>query len=251
MAGARTPIRQKKSVQKSLIIIPAYNEAATISNVIQSIRRTLSNFDMIVVDDGSKDDTAEIAKANGIKVIELPYNLGVGGAMRAGFLYAYKQKYLCAVQIDADGQHAATEVEKLIKNLEKCDMVIGSRFSLEDKSYKIESYRKYAMKWLAFLVRAITNKKLTDVTSGFRAYNQTAIELFATHYPKHYLGDTVEAIVVAHKAGIHFCEVGVSMQERSGGQPSQTFLQASWHVVRATLAITISAISGFGLRENQ
>ena len=225
-----------------LVVIPAFNEEKSISNVIREIRVHIPKASILVVDDGSHDATSEVAKSEAVNVVSLPFNVGVGGALRVGFLYAYRNSFSQVLQIDADGQHIASEAKLLLESGQDCDIVIGSRFAASTKNYSASFLRKLAIKWLSFLISKICKTKLTDVTSGFRLSSSSAIELFMKDYPVEYLGDTVESLVIAHKAGLSIREVPVQMSQREFGSPSQNFVKSSWYLLRATLVVALSLI---------
>jgi glycosyltransferase involved in cell wall biosynthesis len=225
-----------------LVVIPAFNEEKSISNVIREIRTHIPNASILVVDDGSHDATSEVAKSESVNVVSLPFNVGVGGALRVGFLYAHRNSFSQVLQIDADGQHKASEAKLLLDSSHDCDIVIGSRFAASSKNYSARFLRKMAINWLSFLISKICKTKLTDVTSGFRLSSSSAIELFMKEYPVEYLGDTVESLVIAHKAGLSIKEVPVQMSQREFGSPSQNFVKSSWYLLRATLVVVLSLI---------
>ena len=225
-----------------LVVIPAFNEEKSISNVIQDVRTHIRNASILVVDDGSQDSTAEIAKSMSVNVVSLPFNVGVGGALRVGFLYAKRNSFSQVLQVDADGQHRASEAKSLLDASTGFDIVIGSRFAESSPNYSASVLRKSAIKWLSFVISKICKTKLTDVTSGFRLSSAKAIELFMKDYPVEYLGDTVESLVIAHKAGLSITEVPVHMSQREFGSPSQNFIKSSWYLLRATLVVVLSLI---------
>ena len=233
-----------------LVVIPAFNEEKSISNVIRDIRTHIPQASILVVDDGSHDATSEVAESESVNVVSLPFNVGVGGALRVGFLYAHRNSFSQVLQIDADGQHKASEAKSLLDSSEGCDIVIGSRFAESTKNYSASFLRKLAIKWLSFLISKICKTKLTDVTSGFRLSSSSAIELFMKEYPVEYLGDTVESLVIAHKAGLSIKEVPVQMSQREFGSPSQNFVKSSWYLLRATLVVILSLIHRSEGREN-
>jgi glycosyltransferase involved in cell wall biosynthesis len=227
---------------KLLIAMPALNEGRSIASVIEDVKRVLPAADVLVIDDGSTDNTVENARNAGAQVVSLPFNVGVGGALRAGFVYASRNGYTHLVQVDADGQHNSEQIEILLEAGKRSDVVIGSRFALGRGGFEVSRTRKLAMRWLAFWLTKICGVKLTDVTSGFRLANKKAIDLFASEYPPEYLGDTVESLVIAHRASLKIEEVPVLMNKRLFGTSSQSTGKALWYVLRATLVIFLAVI---------
>lgn len=227
--------------QSLLIIVPAWNEQATVGTVIDEISRTLPEADVLVVNDGSTDRTTDVARAAGAQVLQLPVNLGVGGAMRAGYKYAFREGYQRTVQLDADGQHDPAEVRTLMATMDELDanVVIGARFAGVG-TYQVRGPRRWSMKVLSVVLSRVCGSRLTDTTSGFKACDREAIRLFSTNYPAEYLGDTVESLVVGARAGLRIRQVGVEMRERAGGQPSHSPVRAAVFLVRAILALFIA-----------
>ena len=225
-----------------LVVIPAFNEANSIGNVIQDIRIHIPSASILVVDDGSSDKTVEVAESANVNVLALPFNVGVGGALRAGFLYAYRNSFTQVLQIDADGQHRAEHAQVLLESADGFDIVIGSRFAESKNNYDASFLRRLAIRLLSAAISKICKTKLTDVTSGFRLSSSFAIELFMKDYPVEYLGDTVESLVIAHKLGLSIKEVPVIMSKREFGSPSQNVLKSSWYLARAFLVIILSLI---------
>jgi glycosyltransferase involved in cell wall biosynthesis len=224
-----------------LVILPAWNEEEALPGVLDELHAALPDADFLVVNDGSTDSTASVARRGSTMVLDLPVNLGVGGAMRAGFKFAFREGYDVAVQVDADGQHDPADVRQLVSVLmaENADVVIGARFAGQG-SYEVRGPRKWAMAVLSFVLSRIAATRLTDTTSGFRASNKRAIELFAAEYPAEYLGDTVESLVIACRAGLRVRQVGVEMRPRSGGTPSHSPVKAAIFLGRALLALLIA-----------
>ncbi|MGH6654461.1 MAG: glycosyltransferase family 2 protein, partial [Actinocrinis sp.] len=208
-----------------LVIVPAWNEAESIGPVIAEIEGALPFVDVLVVDDGSTDGTARIAHKAGATALSLPYNLGVGGAMRLGYKYARDRGYDVAIQVDADGQHDPAYVPKLIDALSGAALVIGARFAGEG-DYEVRGPRKWAMSMLSWVLSKLAHTKLTDTTSGFRACNREPINLFAEWYPSEYLGDTVETLVRAVRLGYKVNQIPVAMRPRQTGTPSQSPIKA-------------------------
>ena len=225
-----------------LVVIPAFNEANSIAKVIQDIRIHIPKASILVVDDGSSDKTIEVAESANVKVLSLPFNIGVGGALRAGFLYAHRHSFTQVLQFDADGQHKAEYASRLLEAAQGIDIVIGSRFAGAENNYDASFFRKLAIRLLSLVISKICKTKLTDVTSGFRLSSSTAIELFMKDYPVEYLGDTVESLVIAHKLGLSIKEVSVQMSKREFGSPSQNFLKSTWYLLRAILVVILSLL---------
>lgn len=222
--------------KNTLIVVPAYNEQAVIAEVIREVFAHNPGVHCLVVDDGSVDATSTVAKAAGAIVASLPYNLGVGGAMRVGFNYALANGFDNVVQVDADGQHDPKDVVRLVDELQNADLVLGARFA-GSGSYVARGPRRWAMVVLAKLLSRSAKAKLTDTTSGFRASGPRAVRLFAEHYPAEYLGDTVESLVIAARAGCVITQVPVTMRERAGGAPSHTPIKATVFLVRVGIAM--------------
>jgi glycosyltransferase involved in cell wall biosynthesis len=228
-----------KAADRLLIIVPAWNEAASIGEVVREIRDELPGADVLVVDDGATDGTARIARAAGAIVARLPYNLGVGGAMRLGYRYARDAGYEIAVQVDADGQHDPRYVPKLIAGLQDASLVIGARFAGEGQ-YRVHGPRRWAMAMLSLVLSSMAGCKLTDTTSGFRACDRGLIELFADWYPVEYLGDTVETLVRAIRLGYRVDQVPVAMRKRFAGTPSKSPWKAVLYLARAFLTLLLA-----------
>lgn len=229
-----------------LVVVPAWNEEGAIGSTIADIRAHLT-VDVLVVDDGSTDTTAAKAAEAGARVCSLPYNLGVGGAMRTGYRYAVRHGYDVVVQIDADGQHDPRYLPTLLAALghpgrEGSDLVVGARFAGTGQHYQVSFPRRVAMRLLARVLSRVARTQLTDVTSGYRVANRRAVELFAGHYPAEYLGDTVESMVIALRAGCSVTQVPVEMRVRQAGVPSQTPFRAALFLARAVVALTLALI---------
>lgn len=218
-----------------LIIMPAWNEAEAIGDTVREVRRTVSH-DVLVVDDGSKDDTARVAHEAGATVLKLPFNLGVGGAMRTGFKYAIRNGYRAAVQVDSDGQHDPLDIDRVIAGLETADISIGARFAGRG-SYNVKGPRRWAMAVLAKVISRVARTELTDVTSGFRAANERALHQYIDHFPAEYLGDTIDSLVVAIKSGCKVTQVPVEMKVRQAGTPSTGPLKSAIYLARSGLVL--------------
>lgn len=225
-----------------LIVIPAWNEEEVLGDVLKTVKEHKPSFaDILVVSDGSTDETASIARAAGVTVLDLPLNLGVGGAMRAGFQYARRFDYQFACQLDADGQHDPEEIETLIQVAanQGADVVIGSRFAGKG-NYLARGPRKWAMNLFSLILSRVCRTRLTDTTSGFKLYGPRALALFSRTYPAEYLGDTIGALVIAARSHLMVREVGVQMHPRAGGEPSHNPIKSALFLVRATLALVVS-----------
>lgn len=225
--------------QRVLIMIPAWNEAGSIGEVVAEIRGELPGTDVLVIDDGSTDDTALAARRAGATVLRLPFNLGVGGARRLGFRYAKTHDYQIAVQFDADGQHDPRYVPKLIDGLQEASLVIGARFAGEG-DYEAHGPRRWAMTILSFVLSKMARQRLTDTTSGFRACDRSLIELFAQWYPVEYLGDTVETTVRVLRLGYQVRQVPVAMRQRFRGAPSNSSVKAMLYLGRAFFSLGLA-----------
>lgn len=229
------------SLERTLIVMPAFNEEASVATVVAEVKQKLPGVAVLVVDDGSLDATADRASEAGALVARLPFNMGVGGAMRLGFQYALSNGYAVVVQIDADGQHDPAGVPALLEALATSDIAIGARFSGEG-DYDVRGPRKWAMRLLSVVLSRITGTKLRDTTSGFKANGPRAVELFARAYPAEYLGDTVEALVIAARARLTVSQVPVSMRPRTTGTPSHNPFKSAVYLARAFLALVVAVI---------
>jgi glycosyltransferase involved in cell wall biosynthesis len=227
--------------RRVLVVLPAWNEQEALPAVLEDVQTTLPDVDVLVVNDGSTDRTSEVARRGRVMVLDLPVNLGVGGAMRAGYKFARREGYDVAVQLDADGQHDPGEVAALLRAMEteQADVVIGARFAGQG-AYTVRGPRRWAMRVLSFTISRVARTRLTDTTSGFKASNRRAIELFSREYPAEYLGDTIESLVIAARSGLRVRQVGVSMRPRAGGTPSHNPAKAAVFLARAVLALLIA-----------
>lgn len=225
----------------TLIVMPAFNEEASVGDIVREVFAKLPDVDVLVVDDGSKDATSQVARDAGAHVATLPFNLGVGGAMRVGFRYALESGYANVIQIDADGQHDPAGVPALLDALNDADLVLGARFAGEGE-YTVRGPRRWAMIVLSKILSRSAGTRLTDTTSGFRASGPRAVAVFAEHYPAEYLGDTIETLVIASRCGLVVAQVPVAMRVRSAGVPSHDPFKATAYLGRAVIALAFAFI---------
>lgn len=227
-------------LSSTLVVIPALNEEATLGSVISAVRSHLKA-DVLVVDDGSVDRTAPVARANGAHVLQHPFNLGVGAAMRSGFRFAAERGYNAVVQVDADGQHDPAEAVHLLFRLrdEELDLVIGSRF---DSGYRVGRGRRAVMRLLSREVSRRLGVRISDTTSGFRAFGPRTIDRFARAYPSAYLSDTVEALLLAGDWKLRVAEEPVVMHPRAGGRPSSGSVKSFLYLIRLVLVIALHRV---------
>jgi glycosyltransferase involved in cell wall biosynthesis len=225
---------------RTLIIIPAYNEEAALPGVLEELAAVVPEHDVVVIDDGSADGTAAVARACGAVCLQLPYNLGIGGALRLGFKYAVEHGYDSGVQFDADGQHDPTQIAVLLDAVgHGADMAVGSRFATES-GYEVGRTRQRAMGMLRLGVRLLSGRRFSDTSSGFRAFSRRMLEFFAGTYPLEYM-DSVEALILACRAGFDVVEVPATMRTRSAGVPSHRNLKLVYHYLRLLVVMVSSA----------
>lgn len=229
------------SRHRELVAIPAWNEEGSIAEVIAKVHEHRPSADVLVVDDGSTDATAHLAQVAGAIVISLPFNVGVGGAMRTAFLHAQRHGYTAVVQVDADGQHDPVDLDRLLDGLADSDIVVGTRFHPESM-YFVGGPRRWAMVLLSKALSRMNRAAISDPTSGFRSAGPRAIDLFAIEYPADYLGDTVGSLAIAIRQGLVIHETPVTMYFRQTGRPSKNALWSALYLGRATLAIMATAL---------
>jgi len=229
---------------KKLIIVPAYNESKNILGVIEDIKANAPDYDFIVVNDESTDDTKQICIDNGIHFLDLSCNLGIGGAVQTGYQYARNHGYDLAVQLDGDGQHSATslaQLEKVFEDDPAVDMVIGSRF-IEHEGFQSTPLRRFAIRYFTGLIKLLTGKKITDPTSGLRMCGRKIIELYARIYPWDY--PEPESTTAVIKFGYKVVETPVIMKERQGGKSSISKPgKAIFYMIKVTIGIIIEAVA--------
>jgi glycosyltransferase involved in cell wall biosynthesis len=229
-------------IPKILVVLPALNEESTVAIVVKEVQTAVPDATVLVVDDGSIDHTGERARQAGAQVVTNPFNLGVGGAMRVGFRVAEDNGYDYLLQVDADGQHDARDIALLLAAFDDepgAQVVIGARFAGQDY-IAVPRARRMAMRILARYLSRLTRTHLTDVTSGFRAHNRPAIELFARSYPADYLSDTVESLIILADAGGRIHQVPVGMRARLAGLPSQSPARAAIYLLRVVVFLALS-----------
>jgi glycosyltransferase involved in cell wall biosynthesis len=223
------------------MIIPALNEEASIAGVIARVREQAPWADILVVNDGSTDDTARIAHESGAIVLHMPYNVGIGASVQTGFMFADAGDYEVVLRNDGDGQHTSQDIPTMIRTLSEsgADIVIGSRY-LGSGGYTSSFMRRFGSAILARLISSIVGQRITDPTSGFVACNRRAIRLCAQVYPHDY--PEPESIVILHRAGLKLREMSVTMQPRQGGQSSITILHSGYYMVKVILAILVGLL---------
>ncbi len=234
-SGADARLRALKRVA----IVPAFNEEAAVTRVIEELRAFDPGLDVVVVDDGSTDRTAEAARACGASVVRLPFNLGIGGAVQTGFRYAWEHGFDVAVRVDGDGQHDPSELGAVLEPVlaDEADIAVGSRF-IGGEGYRSSTARRVGIRLLAWIVSVLTRQKVTDPTSGFQAANRLGIRLFAADYPHDY--PEAEATVMVFKHRLRMTEVPVTMRARESGQSSITAVRSVYYMVKVVLAIFVA-----------
>lgn len=223
---------------KVLGIIPCFNEEENIEVLIKELSNYSSVFDFVIINDHSTDSTADICESYNVNIINLPCNLGIGGAVQTGYIYAKKNNYDIAIQIDGDGQHNPAYIKDLIEPIinEKHDFVIGSRF-IENEGFQSSVTRRVGITYFSILLKLLTKRKVSDPTSGFRACNKRVIDFFAGNYPTDY--PEPESIMALSRNGYKITEIPVQMRERNGGTSSIKSLKSIYYMIKVTLAIVI------------
>jgi glycosyltransferase involved in cell wall biosynthesis len=229
--------------QTALAVVPAYNEARTVGGVVRALHEQAPHYDVLVVDDGSTDRTADLAERAGARVLRLPFNVGIGGAVQAGFKFARENGYRYLVQVDADGQHDPAEIRSLESALDsdpRVDMVCGSRFLTSDCQYPAPISRRTGIHVFAYILSRVVGQRVSDPTAGFRLYNRRAIDLFARDYPHDY--PEVEAVLMVHFHQLRMREVPVRMYKRGGGASSITSGKSVYYMIKVLLAIVVGLV---------
>lgn len=221
---------------RSIVIIPAYNEEKSICKTVDDIRKNAPEFDYVIINDCSKDNTFAVCRENDLHVISLPVNLGIGGAVQTGFLYAKKNGYDYAVQFDGDGQHDAKYLQDMRDYMieHDVDMLIGSRF-IEKEGFQSTGLRRFGIRYFSFFIKLFTRQRVTDPTSGMRMINRDIIDIYCDHYPKDY--PEPESVVAILNAGKKVEEYPVIMREREEGVSSISPLKSVYYMIKVTLAI--------------
>jgi glycosyltransferase involved in cell wall biosynthesis len=224
---------------RRVAIVPAYNESTNVGGVVDELRAYDASLDVVVVDDGSSDDTAAVARAHGARVVRLPFNLGIGGAVQTGFRYAFEHEYDIAVRVDGDGQHDPSQLGAILAPVlaGEADIAVGSRFAGERDGFRSSRSRRVGIRVLAWVVSCIVGRRVTDTTSGFQALNRKGIALFAHDYPHDY--PEVEATVMTYRHRLRSVEVPVAMRERAGGRSSITAARSVYYMAKVLLAIFV------------
>lgn len=238
--GSPTSPLTPHTYPRTLVIMPAWNEEEALPGTITELQETVPFVDLVVVNDGSTDNTSAVAREAGAFVIDLPYNMGVGAAMRTGYKYAQRMGYDYAMQVDSDGQHHPESIPTLIEAIKDYDIVIGSRFAEGAADYEVSGPRKWAMGLLSFLFTRAAGTPFTDVTSGFKIANRRGIDFYCRNLPAEYLGDTIDITAMAINNGLKVRQVPVHMRERQGGTPSSGPLKSAVYLVRSLFAYGIS-----------
>lgn len=231
----------RKIKVKKLIIIPAYNEAANIEKTVASIKANAQGFDYVIINDCSADNTRQICERNGFNIVNLPINLGIGGAVQTGYRYAYDYGYDMAVQVDGDGQHDPRFLEQMLQVMQEkdLDMLIGSRF-INKEGFQSSGLRRTGIRYFTWLIHLLTGKKITDPTSGLRMINKDIIDYFSVDYPRDY--PEPESIVAVLKRNKKVQEIPVIMRARAGGVSSISPLNSIYYMIKVSIAILIERI---------
>lgn len=227
---------------RGLVIIPAYNEEGAIVDTVKNIKENAPTFDIIVINDCSTDGTKDLLEKNDIDHINLPMNLGIGGAVQTGYIYAEENWYDIAVQMDGDGQHDAAYLDEMLNRMKKenADMVIGSRF-IENEGFQSSGLRRAGIGFFTRWIRMLTHQTVTDPTSGMRMVNRRVIEFFAEYYPKDY--PEPETVVSLLKHGYSITEVPVQMLARTTGESSISMRKSVYYMLKVSIACLIASWS--------
>jgi len=234
--------RERDKYRSVLVIIPAWNEAGTIRDIVRRVRRRLPGAAVLVIDDGSSDRTGQAARSAGAQVARMPYNLGIGGAVQAGYRYAMRRNFEIVIRLDGDGQHLPEEIPVLLETMDRewADVVVGSRF-VAGTGYHAPLARRLGMRLFAWLASSICGQRLTDTTSGFRAARRLAVahmaQMHASDYPE------IESLVTLFRSGFGIAEAPVRMNERAAGNSSIGVVQAFYYVAKVLLAVLVTVLA--------
>jgi glycosyltransferase involved in cell wall biosynthesis len=223
---------------RTLAIVPAFNEAASIGTVLEEIRTAEPELEIVVINDASTDATAQIAAAAGVAVVSLPFNVGIGGTVQTGYQYALERGFELAIQVDGDGQHDPSEIGQVLEPIldGRADLAVGTRF-VKGGGYRGTRLRRVGIRIFAAVVSLMVRQRVSDTTSGFRAVNRKALRLFAADYPHDY--PEVESLVLVSRHGLRVVEVPVRMRVRETGNSSITALRAAYYMIKVLLALFI------------
>jgi hypothetical protein len=221
-----------------LVVVPVCNERDSVAGTIGELKMNVPFADVLVVDDGSRDGTGEVARQLGIRVARLPFNLGIGGAVQTGFKYAVRGGYDVVVQVDGDGQHDASYLRGLVDFLlsEKADIVVGSRFLVDDP-LRMSFFRNLGIRYFSWLTSRVVGQRVTDCSSGFRAVSRRAAAFYAENYPVDF--PDAEALILAHRAGLKIAELPARFRQRANGASSLRFWRFAYYPVKETLSIVM------------
>ena len=226
---------------KKIVIIPAYNEISNIRTTVQDILDHAPGFDYVIINDCSQDGTMRFCTEQGMNIINLPVNLGIGGAVQTGYLYAWRNGYDVAVQFDGDGQHDASYLNEMADFLreQQADMVIGSRY-IKKEGFQSSGIRQFGIRYFSVLIKLLTGKRVTDPTSGMRMVNRDVMKIYSEDYPVDY--PEPESVVTILRMGKKVSEIPVIMRERQGGVSSISPRKAVYYMIKVTLAILMECL---------
>ena len=242
LAEAPRAVEEQLAPLRRVAIVPAFNEEGSVGRVIDELRAFDPGLEIVVVDDGSTDRTRDVAEARGARVLRLPFNLGIGGAVQTGFRYAWERGFDVAVRVDGDGQHDPRELDRVLEPVlaGEADIAVGSRFAARSGGYRSSRSRRVGIRVLAAIVSALTRQRITDPTSGFQAVNRVGIRLFAADYPHDY--PEAEATVMVFKHRLRVREVPIAMRPRESGRSSITVVRSVYYMIKVVLAIFMAIL---------
>jgi glycosyltransferase involved in cell wall biosynthesis len=234
----QSAVERQRSRLRSIAIVPAHNEEASLGALLAELRAAEPDLAVVVINDGSTDSTTRVAEAAGVPVVNLPFNIGIGGTVQTGYQYALEHGFDVAIQVDGDGQHDPTEIARVLEPIfdDRADLVVGTRF-VSGGGYRGTRARRVGIHIFASVVSLMVGQRVSDTTSGFRAVNGKALRLFASQYPHDY--PEVESIVLLSRHGLRMLEVPVKMRVRETGASSITALRAAYYMIKVLLALFI------------